>query len=118
MRRFLAIVIVSFSPCAVSPAEPAPLAFQLTFDSAALESPFTGRVFVLLTKSSPGELPSSISWSRPEPVFAKDVNNWKPGEPLTIDSSAHFFPTPLKEIDKGDWYVAAVMDRDLGGISF
>src|SRR5438105_8190584 len=101
MRQFLAISIVSVSVFAVNATEPAPLEFRLSFDSAALNEPFTGRVFVLLTKSSPGELPSSISWSRPEPVFAKDVNNWKPGEPLVIDGTALFFPTPLNEIAKG-----------------
>jgi hypothetical protein len=102
----------------VRAAEPGQLAFRLTFDSAALDQPFTGRVFVMLTKSSPGELPSSISWSHPEPAFAKDVTGWKPGEPLLIDGKALAYPTPLKEIANGEWYVSAVMDRDLGGISF
>jgi hypothetical protein len=72
----------------------------------------------MLTRSSPGEMPASISWSRPQPVFAKDVVGWKPGEPLVIDGTAMHYPTPLAEVEKGEWYVAAVMDRDLGGISF
>src|SRR5207248_1904303 len=58
------------------------------------------------------------SWFRPEPVFAKDVTNWKPGEPLTIDDTALAFPKKLRELTKGDYYVAAVLDRNLGGISF
>jgi Putative esterase len=121
MRRAvtLALVVVLLLSAARSPAaEPAPLEFRLAFDLAALDGPFTGRVFVMLTRQNSGELPSGISWFRPEPVFARDVTGWKPGERLTIDGSALAFPTPLKELPKGDYYVSAVMDRDLGGISF
>jgi hypothetical protein len=110
----LALLIAAPLPAA----ELAPLSFQLTFDQAALDQPFTGRVFVMLTKSSPDELPSSISWSRPQPVFAKDVVNWKPGQPITIDGSSLYYPTPMKDVEGGEWYIAAVMDRDLGHISF
>src|SRR5262245_45849632 len=91
----------------VRAAEKEQLEFRLRFDAAALDAPFTGRVVVRLTKSSPGELPSSISWSRPEPVFAKDVTGWKPGEPLVIDGTALWFPTPFKDIAQGEWYVSA-----------
>lgn len=98
--------------------EPAPLRFELTFDPQSLNVPFSGRVFVLLSRANPGELPTSISWSRPEPVFAKDVKDWKPGGTLVIDGSALAFPKPMKDIPAGEYYVSAVMDRDLGGISF
>src|SRR5262249_1522241 len=43
---------------------------------------------------------------------------WKPGEPLVIDGTALAFPTPLKEVAQGEWYVSAVIDRDLGEIGF
>ena len=117
-RAGLLSLTVILSAGAVRAAEAAPLEFRLTFDSAALNAPFTGRVFVMLSKSSPGELPQSISWGQPEPVFAKDVVGWKPGEPLVINSTAMAFPTPMTEIAKGDWFVSAVMDRDQGDISF
>src|SRR3954469_6620415 len=122
MLRTILVPLAALQLLATAPtlraAEPGQLAFRLTFDSTALDATFTGRVFVMLTKSSPGELPSSISWSRPEPVFAKDVTGWKPGEPLMINGTALAYPTPLKDVGKGEWYVSAVMDRDLGGISF
>ena len=112
---FLTAILFASAPlCAAD----APLTFQLKFDAAALDQPFTGRVFVMLTRNNPGDLPSSISWCRPEPVFAKDVTDWKPGDPLIIDKTALAYPTPLKDVAAGEWYVSAVMDRDFGGISF
>lgn len=115
---FIILAVGSIGLPQLRAAEPAPLQFQLTFDPAALNEPFTGRVFVMLNRASPGDLSRSISWGRPEPVFAKDVKNWKPGEPLVIDAGAIAFPTPLKDVPAGEYFVSAVMDRDQGGISF
>jgi S-formylglutathione hydrolase FrmB len=99
-------------------ADPKPVEFRLTFDQAALDRPFTGRVFVLLTKAEPTRLPRGLNWFNPEPAYAKDVKNWQPGEPLTVGADALAFPTPLAELKPGKYFAQAVMDRDLGGISF
>jgi hypothetical protein len=98
--------------------DPKPVEFRLTFDQAALDRPFTGRVFVLLTRAEPTRLPRSLNWFNPEPAFAKDVKNWQPGEPLTVGADALAFPTPLADLKPGRYFAQAVMDRDLGGISF
>lgn len=97
---------------------PKPVEFRLTFDKAALDRPFTGRVFVLLTRVEPKRLPRGINWFNPEPAFAKDVTNWHPGEPLTVGADALAFPTQLAELKPGKYFAQAVMDRDLGGVSF
>ena len=95
-----------------------PVEFRLTFDQAALDRPFTGRVFVLLTRAEPTRLPRGLNWFNPEPAFAKDVKNWQPGEPLTVGADAIAFPTPLADLKPGKYFAQAVLDRDLGGISF
>src|SRR5262249_47571793 len=56
-----------------------PLAFHLTFDKKAHARPFTGRVYVMLFKAKAPALRSGPNWLRPEPFFALDVKNWKPG---------------------------------------
>ena len=62
-----------------SPAdEPKPLEFVLTFDRAACDTPFTGRVYVMFRTNSASP-PVGMSWFRPEPGLAKDVKGWKPG---------------------------------------
>ncbi len=96
----------------------APLEFRLTFDQAAFDRPFSGRVYVMLSARDPGGLPNGPNWFRPEPFFARDVTNWNPGEPLALGADSLAFPKPLGELTKGDYYVLAVMDRDLGDTSF
>lgn len=114
MRRLATTfaLLVFAAPTLADPAE-----FRLTFDKAALDQPFTGRVFVLLSRNDPGTVPNGLNWFNPEPAFAKDVKDWKPGTPLTIGADA-ISMTPLAGVKPGRYYVQGVLDRDLGGISF
>jgi hypothetical protein len=112
MRSMLILLVVGIFTSLAQSAE-----FSLTFDKAALDAPFTGRVYVILHKNPPRALPSGLNWFKPEPMFALDVKNWKAGEVLTIDSDA-IATVPMKDIPAGNYYAQAVMDRDLGGISF
>jgi hypothetical protein len=113
LLRFSLVVAVLLGPCAALPAQQ-PLAFQLTFDKAASSAPFTGRVYVMLSKREFGRLPGGPNWFAPEPFFAKDVKNWKPGEPLTFDEEAISFPAPLSKLPANDYAICAVMDFDRG----
>lgn len=99
-------------------AAPAPLAFHLTFDPAIHERPFTGRVYVLLSKTDLRLLPSGPNWFRPEPFFALDVKDWRPGQALVLDGRALGYPSPLARLPKGTYTIHAVMDLDQGARSF
>ena len=63
-----------------SAAEAGPLEFHVVFDRAVSTEPFTGRVYVLLSQSEHEEPPAGPNWFNPEPFFAVDVKDWKPGE--------------------------------------
>jgi S-formylglutathione hydrolase FrmB len=117
MRRLLAVALLVVLAPRSSAADPKPLAFSLTFDRTVLDTPFTGRVFVMF-RTNPASPPAGLNWFRPEPGLAKDVKNWKPGEPLVIDGTDIAYPKALAELKPGKYYVSAVMDRDLGGIDF
>ena len=95
-------------------AEPKPLEFAVTFDKSISDKPFTGRVYVMLSKSALKGPPSRPNWVGPEPFFARDVKDWKPGEPLTLGAGALSCPVPLKDIKPGVWTAVAVMDFDRG----
>jgi hypothetical protein len=112
MRQLLAVLLVLYLAHSIPAAE-----FTLTFDKEALDQPFTGRVYVMLLRSEPKTVVGRLNWFNPEPTFAKDVKNWKPGESLTIDSSAISIEQ-MSEVKAGKYFVQAVIDRDLGGISF
>lgn len=96
-------------------AEPRPLEFRLTLDPAAAREPITGRAYVMLFAKDPGkQLRGGPNWFKPEPFFARDVKDWKPGEALMLGGDTLGFPTPLAKLSKGTWYVQAVVDRGRG----
>ena len=99
-------------------ADAKPLAFHLTFSKSVSAQPFTGRVYVMLGKSDKVEPRFGPNWFRPEPIFARDVKDWKPGEDLTIDRTAFGFPDPLVKLPKSTYSVQAVMDFDRGERNF
>ncbi len=96
----------------------APLEFRLTFDAKSHKGPFTGRAYVMLTRADRKDLMRSVNWTRPEPFFAKDFKDIKPGEPMVIDGTALAHPTPLAKLPRGKWTVQAVIDLAPGDMSF
>jgi S-formylglutathione hydrolase FrmB len=119
MTRFLAlplfILLAAVSPVRADD-KPA-VQFRLTFDKAALDKPFSGRVYVVMLRADTKGVLHQLNWFNPEPSFAKDVKDWKPGESLTI-SADDITCLPSAGIAPGRYFVQAVLDRDLGGISF
>jgi S-formylglutathione hydrolase FrmB len=109
----LLLVLAAARPAAARQA--GPLEFRVTFAPAVSREPFTGRVFVLLSRDDPGQgVPRGPNWFNPAPMFAKDVQGWKPGEPLALGGEALGFPTPLRKLAPGTYYVQAVMDFGRG----
>lgn len=98
-------------------ADPKPASFTLTFDQAKLAEPFTGRIVVVLARAKPSPVIRGLNWGNTEPAFAVDVKGWKPGTSLTVGADA-IGTVPLKDVKPGRYYAQAVLDRDLGGISF
>ncbi len=112
------LLAVGFTAGAVHASDSKPLEFQVTFDKGVSAKPFTGRLYVMLSKQPIPELRSGVNWFRPDPFFALDTKEWKPGEALAVGSDAPGFPQPLAKLEKGTYYVQAVMDFNRGGQSF
>lgn len=115
-RAFVALAFLAFAHHAPA-ADPKPLEFKLTFDKAACDVPFAGRVYVAIRAGSASP-PVGMNWFKPEPGLARDVKNWEPGTPLFVGAKDVAYPAPLADLKPGKYYVSAVMDRDLGGIDF
>ncbi|MBY0522887.1 MAG: hypothetical protein K2R98_05795 [Gemmataceae bacterium] len=109
--------VVLFLSTAVA-ADPRPLEFRLRFDKAQSDKPFTGRVYVLLTKQDTKTLPGGFNWFQPEPIFARDVKDWQPGDTISIGADSLGFPKKLAELPAGTYSIHAVMDFDRGDRSF
>jgi hypothetical protein len=98
--------------------EARPLRFHVSFDKAVSAEPFTGRVYVMLSRQAGAEPRSGPNWFRPEPFFAWDVKGWKPGETIALGADGLGFPAPLAKLPKDTWTVQAVMDLDRGARNF
>ncbi|MAX38489.1 alpha/beta hydrolase-fold protein [Gimesia sp.] len=92
------------------PSEAAENRFQVRFLKSIHPQPFTGRVYLIFTRS--GREPRlGPSWFQPESFIARDVTNWQPGEvldfhPETADLLS--YPDPLAEMNLAGYRVQAV----------
>ncbi len=118
VRQATALVFLFLAARPLSAADARSLEFQLTFDKIVSAEPFTGRVYVLLSKTETKQLRSGPNWFKPEPFFARDVKDWRPGQVLALGADALGFPQPLDKLPKGPYFVQAVMDFDRGERSF
>jgi len=100
------------------PAQPtAKLDVELSFPKSVLAEPFSGRVFVMATKSPSKGQPPGLNWFTPQPAYAQDVVKWTPDTPLKFaPTAAH--PKTWDALANEKFYLQAVLDRDLGGMNF
>src|SRR5438309_87602 len=63
------------------PVDSRPIAVQLTFSKKVAAQPFTGRVFLVASRSEIKGGPPRQQWFKPFPFFAQDVRDWQPEEP-------------------------------------
>lgn len=101
----LAIIIVKRSDCQQ---------FKVSYTAAAFSQPFTGKVILYLNKEdqNPKDAMADLSAF---PCFSVDAHDVKPGGAVVFDDKANAFPIKLSDIERGDYFVQAVWDRDLGG---
>lgn len=86
--------------------------FEISFPQSLREAPYTGRVYLFFTRQPRAEPRMGPNWFQPEPMVALDVQDWRPGAPLRLGTSAGgrllAFPTPLSELDLAGYRVQAV----------
>jgi len=84
--------------------------FRMHFTKETFSKPFSGHVILYL--SAKNENPKNgITW----PCYGMEVKNLKPGDVIVFNDKATSFPVPLSQLRRGDYYVQAVFDRNLGG---
>src|ERR1051326_6978063 len=75
---------------------------------------FSGKVFLYLSKEE-REPKDAIVGIESFPCFAIEVKNIKPGEAVLFDDKAISYPAVLSDLERNEYFVQAVWDRDLGG---
>jgi hypothetical protein len=105
MRFFIAIGLILTAGFQVNAQK-----FQVSFSAGVYNEPFTGNVLLYLSKKN--EQPKDhTAW----PCYRMQVRNVKPGERIVFSDSSLSYPTLLSRIDRGDYYVQVVWDRNLEG---
>src|SRR6187551_21103 len=88
--------------------------FKINYTAGAFKGPFTGKVFLYLSKDNTEPRSGGVGIEF-FPCMSIDVVNIKPGTPIIMDDKASSFPVKLSEIERGEYYVQAVWDRNMGG---
>ena len=85
--------------------------FRLSFPKEVRAEPYSGRVVLYFSQSRP-QPRERLSWFNPEILVGRDVTDWKPGEPLVIDShkpdETTTCPKPVDQLNLAGWKVQAV----------
>ncbi|MBK8370810.1 MAG: hypothetical protein IPL20_05425 [Saprospiraceae bacterium] len=86
---------------------------KVSYSSTAFDGVFTGKVILYLSKDS--NTPKDLGVGVPTLCcFAIDVNQIKPNTTVLFDDKAISYPVNLSDIERGEYYVQAVWDRNLG----
>ena len=83
--------------------------FKVSIAAATHPGPVTGRLVVVISKKEKPEPRLTISHIGPA-VFAIDLNQLAPGQPVVVDDSALGYPIRLADVPPGDYFAQAVVN--------
>jgi S-formylglutathione hydrolase FrmB len=112
IKKITAILFLVFSVSLSSFAQQ----FKVTYSPASMQRSFSGKVFLYLSKNNTEPLTASIGFE-PLTCFSINVKGIKPGESIVIDDKAASYPVVPSDIERGEYYIQAVWDLNLGGRS-
>lgn len=90
--------------------------FTVSYTPGSSHENFSGKVFLYLSKESKNPKDGMIGVEK-FPCFAISVKNIKPNEKVLFDDAAVSYPVALSDIERGDYNVQAVWDKNSGGRS-
>jgi len=88
--------------------------FKVSFSPTVYNKTFSGKVILFLDKENKNPKDNMVDLDY-FPCFSVDVKDIQPGGYVLFDNKAASFPVALSDIERGDYYVQAVWDRNLGG---
>lgn len=87
---------------------------KVTYNPPTGEEAFSGNVFLYLSKDNKNPKDGDVGTSF-FPCYRTTVKNIKPNQSVLFADRAVSFPEPLSDIERGEYYLQAVWDRNLGG---
>jgi len=89
---------------------------SVSYSKTAYDKAFSGKVFLYLSKDN-REPKGGFVGIESFPSFAIEVKDVQPGHAVIFDDKAISYPAVLSDLERNEYYVQAVWDRDLGGRS-
>jgi hypothetical protein len=107
------LICLLISGCTSKGDKDSTLEFQISWDSTLNAGPQSGRLLLLLSTNDKEEPRFQIKDGHDtQIVFGMDVENWKSGEPMLVDSQAFGYPyEKLSDLPEGEYYVQALLNR-------
>ena len=91
-------------------ASPAP-EFDISLPTSASQTPVTGRLLLMISRKNDPEVRFQVGWVTSPPVFGVNVNQWKPGQIVVVDTGAFGYPlASLNDLPPGEYYVQALLN--------
>jgi hypothetical protein len=84
------------------------------FPSSLMNKPFSGHVILYLSKENKSPKNAFVGLEI-FPCASIRVSNVPPGREVVFDDKALSYPVPLSSMERGDYYMQIVWDRNLGG---
>jgi pimeloyl-ACP methyl ester carboxylesterase len=105
------------SPGASTAASPR---FLVTFTAAVTPGPWTGRIYVMMAPEESAREPRfGPNWFNPQPFFAVDVKDRRPGDTIEVGGPGTLaFPKLIDKREPGAYAAQAVLDKNLGERDF
>jgi S-formylglutathione hydrolase FrmB len=112
----VALLVTATATAAEPPAARKPVSFEVTYTPEVRPGPVSARVYVMLGPAggvgrlgAPSEPRFGPDWFRPQPFFAVEARDWKPGGPLKVGAGAAGYPGPLDALEPGEYRAQAVV---------
>lgn len=88
--------------------------FKVSYTPTAYSGVFSGKVLLYLSKDS--KTPKDLGIGLPSlSCYAIEANQIKPNTNVTFDDNSISYPAKLSDIERGEYYIQAVWDRNTGG---
>ena len=87
---------------------------KASFSPAVFNESFTGNVIAYLSKENKSPKDGAVGFEY-FPCYSLAVKNVKPNQTITFDDNAISYPCALSNMERGDYYLQIVWDRNLGG---
>jgi enterochelin esterase-like enzyme len=88
--------------------------FRVSYPAAAFGQPFSGKVILYLNKENKNPK-DAMADLESFPCVSVDVHDVRPGAVVVFDDRAIAYPVKLSDMERGEYFVQAVWDRNLGG---